>query len=39
MSTLPVTQGRVCAPAVRKKLSFLDRFLSWLLLWLSRSSA
>jgi arsenite transporter len=23
-----VTQGRVCAPAQRKKLSFLDRFLT-----------
>jgi ACR3 family arsenite transporter len=33
MSTAPVTQGRVCAPAARKKLSFLDRFLTlWIFL-------
>ena len=33
MSTVPVTQGRVCAPAARKKLSFLDRFLTlWIFL-------
>ena len=33
MSTTPLTQGRVCAPAVPKKLSFLDRFLTiWIFL-------
>jgi arsenite transporter len=33
MSTAPVTQGRVCAPIARKKLSFLDRFLTlWIFL-------
>jgi ACR3 family arsenite transporter len=33
MSTAPVTQGRVCAPTARKKLSFLDRFLTlWIFL-------
>jgi arsenite transporter len=33
MSTAPTTQGRTCAPAVRKKLSFLDRFLTlWIFL-------
>ncbi|MBB5346195.1 ACR3 family arsenite efflux transporter [Tunturibacter empetritectus] len=33
MSTAPLTQGRVCAPAARKKLSFLDRFLTlWIFL-------
>ncbi len=33
MSTAPVTQGRVCSPATRKKLSFLDRFLTlWIFL-------
>src|SRR6195952_2728017 len=33
MSTRPVTQGRVCAPAARKQLSFLDRFLTlWIFL-------
>ena len=33
MSTSPVTQGRVCAPAARKQLSFLDRFLTlWIFL-------
>src|SRR6202140_5322077 len=32
MST-PVTQGRACAPAARKQLSFLDRFLTlWIFL-------
>ncbi len=33
MSTTPIIQGRSCAPAVRKKLSFLDRFLTlWIFL-------
>jgi ACR3 family arsenite transporter len=33
MSTAPTTQGRVCAPAARKHLSFLDRFLTlWIFL-------
>src|ERR1700750_523962 len=33
MSMTPVTTGRTCAPAVRKKLSFLDRFLTlWIFL-------
>jgi len=33
MSTVPLTQGRVCTPAARKKLSFLDRFLTlWIFL-------
>jgi ACR3 family arsenite transporter len=33
MSTAPFTQGRICAPAGRKKLSFLDRFLTlWIFL-------
>ena len=33
MSSVPLTQGRVCAPAARKKLSFLDRFLTlWIFL-------
>jgi ACR3 family arsenite transporter len=33
MSSLPYTQGRVCAPMPRKKLSFLDRFLTlWIFL-------
>jgi ACR3 family arsenite transporter len=33
MSTAPITQGRVCAPAARKKLSFIDRFLTlWIFL-------
>ena len=32
MST-PYTQGQICAPAARKKLSFLDRFLTiWIFL-------
>ncbi len=31
MSIAPCTQGRVCAPTPRKKLSFLDRFLT---LWI-----
>ncbi len=33
MSTAPLTQGRSCAPVARKKLSFLDRFLTlWIFL-------
>ena len=33
MSTAPLTQGQICAPAARKKLSFLDRFLTlWIFL-------
>ena len=33
MSIAPVTQGQVCSPAARKKLSFLDRFLTlWIFL-------
>jgi ACR3 family arsenite transporter len=33
MSTIPATQGQLCAPAARKKLSFLDRFLTlWIFL-------
>ena len=33
MSTAPYTQGQVCAPASRKKLSCLDRFLTlWIFL-------
>ena len=33
MSITPLTEGRVCAPAARKKLSFLDRFLTlWIFL-------
>jgi ACR3 family arsenite transporter len=31
VSTAPATQGRICVPASRKKLSFLDRFLT---LWI-----
>jgi ACR3 family arsenite transporter len=33
MSATPCTQGRICAPLVRKKLSFLDRLLTlWIFL-------
>jgi ACR3 family arsenite transporter len=33
MSTIPYSQGQVCAPLPRKKLSFLDRFLTlWIFL-------
>ncbi|WP_051979662.1 ACR3 family arsenite efflux transporter [Edaphobacter aggregans] len=33
MSSIPYTQGQVCAPMPRKKLSFLDRFLTvWIFL-------
>jgi arsenite transporter len=33
MPTIPLTQGRPCAPAARKQLSFLDRFLTlWIFL-------
>jgi len=33
MSTAAVAQARVCAPAARKKLSFLDRFMTlWIFL-------
>ncbi len=33
MSTAPFTQGQICAPVARKKLSFLDRFLTlWIFL-------
>jgi ACR3 family arsenite transporter len=33
MSTAPFTQGQICVPAARKKLSFLDRFLTlWIFL-------
>jgi ACR3 family arsenite transporter len=33
MSTTPVTYGKICAPPPRKKLSFLDRFLTlWIFL-------
>jgi ACR3 family arsenite transporter len=33
MSSVPCTQGQVCAPMPRKKLSFLDRFLTlWIFL-------
>ena len=33
MSTALYTQARVCAPAARKKLSFMDRFLTlWIFL-------
>ncbi len=33
MSSVPYTQGQVCAPVPRKKLSFLDRYLTlWIFL-------
>jgi ACR3 family arsenite transporter len=33
MSTAPITHGQICRPAARKKLSFLDRFLTlWIFL-------
>ncbi|HEY6845077.1 MAG TPA: ACR3 family arsenite efflux transporter [Terracidiphilus sp.] len=33
MSIAPYTQGKICTPAARKKLSFLDRFLTlWIFL-------
>jgi arsenite transporter len=33
MSTAPFAQGEICAPVARKKLSFLDRFLTlWIFL-------
>ena len=33
MSTAPYTQGQMCTPAARRKLSFLDRFLTlWIFL-------
>ncbi len=33
MSSLPFTQGQICAPAARKRLSFLDQFLTlWIFL-------
>ena len=33
MSSKPYTQGQICAPLQRKKLSFLDRFLTlWIFL-------
>ena len=44
MSTTPFTQGQICAPAARKKLSFLDGFLTlwifsqWRLVLLSGTS-
>ena len=33
MASTPYTQGQICAPLERKKLSFLDRFLTlWIFL-------
>jgi len=33
VSAASVTHGQICAPAARKKLSFLDRFLTlWIFL-------
>ena len=33
MATTPITTGQICAPAARKQLSFLDRFLTlWIFL-------
>ena len=33
MSSVPYTQGQVCAPLPRKKLSFIDRYLTlWIFL-------
>ena len=33
MTTAPITQGHVCAPAARKQLSFVDRYLTlWIFL-------
>jgi ACR3 family arsenite transporter len=33
MAAPPLSQGQICTPAARKKLSFLDRFLTlWILL-------
>ena len=36
MSNAPVNHGQICAPAARKKLSFLDRFLT---LWIFTAMA